>query len=546
MNRNAAQVPSSLIPLLLDGLGLGLVIVDDGFRVTFWNNWMERHSSIREADILDRDIREVFPDLRERDMEKYIHDSLVNRRPVLLSSAMHEYLLPLEFIRDDSSVRMLQNVRLYPLLDGEAAASVAIVITDVSEQFHYSESLRNEKTFVQSIINAAQTIILVLDREGRISTFNPYLEEISGYRLEDVRGLDWIDTFLPESDRDLARERFLETLTDGRTGELERQIITRDGQARDIVWRDQPLLGGAGKPQGLLLVGDDITDRKLLEEQTFRAQRLESIGRLAGGVAHDLNNMLTPVIAYSEMLLEDSSSLEDKRDWLRGILSGGKRARDMVRQLLAFSRKQVLEFRNIDINELLAEFHKLIHRTLRENITLTLIPGSNLPLIHGDAGQVEQVIMNLVINAQDAMPEGGELVIETEITVLDEEYASSHAGVVPGLYVMLAFTDTGHGMDEETLASIFEPFFTTKEVDQGTGLGLATAYGIIKQHQGNIWVYSEPGQGTTFKVYLPASAISEEMEQILDEEPGDVHGSETILLAEDDELVRDLSIRVVE
>src|SRR6056297_156418 len=302
----------------------------------------------------------------------------------------------------------------------------------------------------------------------------------------------------------------------------------------------------------ILNVVRDITERKQaeaekarLETQINQTQKLESVGRLAGGVAHDLNNLLTPVLGYSEMLLDETSPESPQKRPLKEIENAAYRARNLVRQLLAFSRKQLLEFQSINLNDFLTGFRQFLERTLRENIAIYLELAPNLPSVEGDRTQLEQVIINLAINAQDAMPDGGQLTIETNRVELDESYASTHQGVTPGPYVMIAVSDTGCGMDAETRENLFEPFFTTKEVDKGTGLGLATVYGIVKQHGGNIWVYSEPGLGSVFKIYLPASENPAEHTRAETAEStapvSNPQGSETILLVEDHPQVQNLA-----
>ncbi|MBS3809995.1 MAG: response regulator [Desulfobacterales bacterium] len=287
-------------------------------------------------------------------------------------------------------------------------------------------------------------------------------------------------------------------------------------------------------------------DLQKSQEQFRQVQKLESIGRLAGGVAHDLNNMLSPVLGYSEMLLEDNHGDDHQAKALKEIRNASTRARDIVQQLLAFSRRQVLEFAPVDLNFLLKDFESLLRRTIRENISIHMDLASPLPLVKAEAGQLEQVVMNLVINAQDAMPEGGELIIETGLAELDERYAARHKGVSPGEYVMLTVADTGCGMDEQTLENLFEPFYTTKEVGRGTGLGLSTVYGIVKQHGGNIWAYSEPGMGSTFKVYLPVSEDRALSPAQTSQACSDKGGSENILLVEDNRQVRELTFTVLE
>ncbi|MFW6080972.1 MAG: ATP-binding protein [Desulfosalsimonas sp.] len=286
-------------------------------------------------------------------------------------------------------------------------------------------------------------------------------------------------------------------------------------------------------------------ERSRLKEQFHQSQKLESIGRLAGGVAHDLNNLLSPILGYSEMLLEqDGLGRQDRRS-VREMANAGKRARSLVHQLLAFSRKQTLEFKPVDLNELLKNFEKLLRRTIRENITIRMNLAPCLPFVEAEAGQLEQVVMNLAVNAQDAMPDGGELTIETSRLELDEAYAATHQSVVPGSYVMLMVSDTGSGMDEYTRQNLFEPFFTTKEAGKGTGLGLSTVYGIVKQHGGNIWAYGEPGMGAAFRVYLPAAEAPVNQRPEVPQSQPCIGGSETLLLVEDNDQVRELALTVL-
>jgi len=278
-----------------------------------------------------------------------------------------------------------------------------------------------------------------------------------------------------------------------------------------------------------------------MEEQYRQSLKMESIGRLAGGVAHDLNNMLTPILGYGTMLLNDLSTGDVRRHAVENIVHAGTRARDLVQQLLAFSRKQMLEFRSIDLNSELKVINNLLRRTVREDIAIRFEPAAGSLLICGDLGQLEQVLMNLAINAQDAMPEGGTLSIATAAVELDAQAAQELPETKPGSYAVLRISDTGTGMDSATLAQIFEPFFTTKARGHGTGLGLSTAYGAVKQHGGSIAVDSAPGQGTTFSIYLPLSAQPSACVATEESEPSNAPGRETILLTEDDDMARELA-----
>ncbi len=284
----------------------------------------------------------------------------------------------------------------------------------------------------------------------------------------------------------------------------------------------------------------DITEHRQLEEQLRQSQKMEAVGRLAGGVAHDFNNLLTAMLGYSEMLIADPGLNDTQRKYIEEIKKSSERAASLTQQLLAFSRKQILKPKILNINTLIADIKKLLHRLIGEDIHLISKLDSKLGVIKADPGQVEQIIMNLVVNARDAMPMGGKLTIETRNVYLDEEYGKARADVQPGRYVMLAVSDTGHGMDEETKEHLFEPFFTTKEKGKGTGLGLSTIYGIVKQSEGYVCVYSELNKGTSFKVYFPRVDEVEKEDENIFKESKSLTGSETILIVEDEEMVRNL------
>ncbi|HYQ44045.1 MAG TPA: ATP-binding protein [Polyangiaceae bacterium] len=273
------------------------------------------------------------------------------------------------------------------------------------------------------------------------------------------------------------------------------------------------------------------------EEQLRQAQKMEAIGRLSGSVAHDFNNLLSVILSYSDLLLSDLKPIDPLRGDIESIRKAGEKAADLTRQLLAFSRQQVLAPRVVDLNAVLVDSEKMLRRLLGEDIEIVTHYARSLSRVKVDPSQVDQVLLNLVINARDAMPGGGKLTIETKDVELDDSYTSEHFGVARGPHVMLAVSDTGIGMDAQTQARIFEPFFTTKDVGKGTGLGLSTVFGIVKQSGGHIWVYSEPGGGSTFKIYFPATE-AEDSEQARPVEPATLHGTETILLVEDQDEVR--------
>jgi len=291
--------------------------------------------------------------------------------------------------------------------------------------------------------------------------------------------------------------------------------------------------------------GRDITEQKNIEEQLRQSQKLEAIGRLAGGVAHDFNNMLGAIIGYSDIILATTDKADPLHRDIEHIKGAGERAAALTRQLLAFSRKQTLQPKVMDLNAAVTGIEKMLGRLIGEDIELSTVLADDLGRVKADPGQIDQIIMNLAVNSRDAMPDGGKLTVETANAELDENYAENHVGVTPGPHVMLAVTDTGCGMDAETRSHIFEPFFTTKGIDKGTGLGLSTVYGIVKQTGGNVWVYSEPGKGTAFKIYLPR--IEETVEAAERRRPAAARarGAETVLVVEDEEVLRRLASRIL-
>ena len=415
---------------------------------------------------------------------------------------------------------------------------------EITERKRMEQQLREREEYFRSLIEQAMDIIAVLDAEGTIRYASPSVSPLLGYAPEELVGRRMLD-LVHADDIPATLRVFAEGVATGKGGRLlELRFLHKDGTYRILEAIGRYLLNDP-LVRGVVINARDVTERRSLERQLLQAQKMEAVGRLAGGIAHDFNNVLTAILGYVGLLLDGLPTLSPLRPDLKEIRKAAERAAGLTRQLLAFSRKQVLEMRVLDLNELVADVDKLLRRLLGEDIDVLTKLDQTLGAVRADAGQLEQVVVNLAVNSRDAMPEGGKLTIETRNAELDDSYAREHVPVQPGRYVMLALSDTGVGMSAETISHVFEPFFTTKEAGKGTGLGLATVYGIVKQSGGYVWCYSEPGHGTTFKVYLPrVDAAVDRLPVRAAARP--THGSETVLLVEDDAGLRALTRRVLE
>jgi two-component system cell cycle sensor histidine kinase/response regulator CckA len=391
-----------------------------------------------------------------------------------------------------------------PLLDQSRQPSGALlVLHDVTEARRAQQVLRRERDWASTILDTVGSLVVVLDREGRIVSFNRACEKTTGYSFEEVIGQTVWDLFVPPDEVEQVRRVFEQLRAGEFPNQHENHWVTRTGQKRLIVWSNTALLDAEGQVEYVIGTGIDVTERRLLEAQLRQAQKMEAVGRLASGVAHDFNNLLTIISGYAQMLWEGLPADSPLRDAASEILGAAGRAASLASRLLAFSRKQKANLRLVDVNELVSDLERMLRRLIGEDIELITVLSPNLPKIQADPVQLEQVLMNLVVNAREAMPEGGRIVIETALADLGDDYVRTHLGARKGPHVLLAVSDTGCGMEPDVLRQAFEPFFTTKE--SGTGLGLSTVYGIVQQHGGQLWAYSEPGAGTTFKIYLPAA-----------------------------------------
>lgn len=427
--------------------------------------------------------------------------------------------------------------------DEETLSSLAVLAGVVIENSLLVSQIRAAETRYRAILDSVEEGIYGVDLEGRCLFCNKAGAAALGYEPDELIGRSMhLQIHHTRADGRLYPSADCPIHVAPRTGQavrLEPEVLwRRDGTSFPVACAVRPLYDAAGTLIGSVVSFTDLTERKHLEAQLRQTQKMEAVGHLAGGIAHDFNNLLTAILGYSAQLLARRDPDAPDYRMLEEIRKAGQRAASLTHQLLAFSRKQVLEPRVLDLNAVICEMDLMLRRLIGEDIELRTIPAPSLGRVKADPGQIEQVILNLALNARDAMPDGGRLTIETANVELDESHARTHAEVLPGAYVMLAVSDTGHGMDAATRARIFEPFFTTKPAGQGTGLGLSTVYGIIKQSGGSIWVYSEPGRGTMFKIYLPRVTGSLTPAEPSAQKAKPDRGTETILLAEDDETVR--------
>ena len=431
-----------------------------------------------------------------------------------------------------------EEIRLLEELSGDLAFGITVLRIRLEHQ-------RAEETLGQlaAIVASSDDAIVGKTLDGIITSWNQGAERIYGYAQGEVVGKS-ISILVPAGREDEIPE-ILDRIKSGEHIEHYESVRQRkDGQQIHMSLTISPVYGSQGQVVAASAVGRDITEKQRLEEQLRQAQKMEAIGQLAGGVAHDFNNILTAIIGFSNLAKMKMKPDDPQQPLIDHILASSDRAAHLTQSLLAFSRKQVLQPKPVDLNAIVKNIEKLLGRLIGEDIEFTTRMAEQSLIVMADAGQLEQVLMNLVTNARDAMPEGGELSIATEMKVLGKDFTDAHGYGRPGGHALVTVSDTGIGMDEATQGKIFEPFFTTKEKGKGTGLGLAMVYGIVKQHEGNISVYSEPGKGTTFKILLPLIALEAEKASAGTSEPPP-GGTETLLLAEDDPDVRLLTATVL-
>ena len=402
-----------------------------------------------------------------------------------------------------------------------------------------SSSNRDQLRLQATALNAAANAIVITDAAGTILWVNPAFTTITGYEPEEVTGRK--TSVLKSGKHDQQFYQVLwNTIQAGRVWHGEMQNRHKDGHLYSEEMTIAPVLSRAGAITHFVAIKQDVTERRSLESQLQQVRKLEAVGRLAGGVSHDFNNMLGVIIGYGDIL---ETQLPPGHPALKNaaeMQKAARRAADLTRQLLAFSRRQILQPQVVNLDSLIEELSKMLRRLIGEDIELVFLPGQDVARVKADPGQLEQVVMNLAVNARDAMPSGGRLSIDTANVNVDEDFCHRHPPMRPGSYVRLSVSDTGAGMNAETLARIFEPFFTTKEQGKGTGLGLSIVYGIVKQSGGYIWVDSAPQHGTTFQIYLPPTTKAEATMTSQAPRQAPIGGTETILVVEDDSSLREM------
>jgi two-component system cell cycle sensor histidine kinase/response regulator CckA len=451
----------------------------------------------------------------------------------------------LQLRKDGTAIWALHNLAL--MKDEQGNEFIEGTILDVTERKRAEAEILEWKNRYEAAVLASRQIIYDWDPETNRVTFGVNLETVLGYSREEIAGVSnrWRELIHPDDLERYTKEMDRVLANGTEPLHIEYRVRKKNGPYYTVKDEGHYILDESGKPGHLVGFVTDITEQRMLEEQLRQSQKMEAVGRLAGGLAHDFNNLLTVIKGYSRMVLDDPRREEKVRANVEHIDAAAERAASLTRHLLAFSRKQVLQPKVIDLNVLILNLDTMLRRLIGEDILVVTATAHDLGAVKADPGQIEQVIMNLVVNARDAMLNGGKLTLETANVDLNADYGRGHEGVPPGRYVMLAVSDTGSGMDPQTQARIFEPFFTTKELGRGTGLGLSTVYGIVKQSGGHIWVYSELDRGTTFKIYFarvedPARSVQQATRPAVP-----AQGHETILLVEDDQQVRELTHSVL-
>jgi len=524
---------------LVDASPLPIVALDLQGRITLWNGAAERVFGWRSDEVFGM-VNPAVPEESRGDFralaERVVGEGGFSGVEVRLrrkDGALRDVMLSTAPLRDE----------------GGSLAGIMSILADITERKRMEEALRDSEERYRRLVDGSPEMIFVVSEDRIVYMNETGVRLLGASSADEVTGKPVMEIVHPDS-RDAAAQRMRQVVGEGRPMSLtEQRYVRLDGSVLEVEATGVPILHH-GQPAAQVFARD-LTRRKETEEALHRsqeqfrqAQKMEAVGRLAGGVAHDFNNLLTAIRGYADLLLMQLDDGFPLRNEVEEIQRAADRAADLTHQLLAFSRKQVLQPKVLDLNAVVSDMDKMLRRLIGEDVDLITVLRPDLGTVKVDPGQIEQVIMNLAVNARDAMPAGGKITVETANVALSPEYASFHTAVRPGPHVMLTVTDTGTGMDDATKQRLFEPFFTTKELGKGTGLGLSTVYGIVKQSSGSIWVYSEPGRGTSFKIYFPRHE-AEAPHRGADRPGSAPRGKETILLVEDEPVVRLLAAELM-
>jgi PAS domain S-box-containing protein len=519
---------------IIEASPLAILTLDTNMTVRAWNPAAERIFGWRRIEVIGK----PNPVICDEELRDLIDKALRN-----------EMMGSLSVKRERKDGRLIDvTISPSPLRDTEGQfCGLMALIEDITEKkqadeerARMQEALRRSERQLSLIAANALDAIFALDLSGQVTYVNPAIEERTGYKVDEVyeKGLC---VFAHPDDQPKLKQLWKRLVEGHECPDEEFRIVTKEGKTKWCSGSWGPLFDERAVQVGVQGYMRDISEHKTLQAQFLQSQKMEAVGRLAGGVAHDFNNLLTAIIGYSQIVLSQLEEADPMHERIQEVLKAGLRGSSLTRQLLAFSRKQVLQPAVLDLNTLLDDLNKMLRRLIGEDTELLLILEPDLGRVKADPGQIEQVIMNLAVNARDAMPQGGRLIVETKNIEINEGFVLEPVGLNAGRYVMLSVTDTGCGMDQETIEHIYEPFFTTKEMGKGTGLGLSTVYGIVIQSDGKIVVDSEEGKGTRFRIYLPRVDDPAELLNVRSSSMAGDRGNETILVVEDDELLRKLA-----
>jgi PAS domain S-box-containing protein len=523
----------------------GLVVTDTSASIMFINKSLSEMLGYLPEEIIGKDWLDLVP----ADQQSIAKEAEVKRS----QGYTDRYEIVLHRKNGDKFPVLIGAGPRFDEQSGQYIGSLGVV-TDITDRKRAEEALRESEQRYRTILDEMSEGYHEVDLAGNFTFFNEAFLNLFGYSRDEMLGTNFSRYAAEESIVKKVYQTYNEIYQTGnpvRRAELD--IIRKGGQKRTLEYSAAVVRDSENAPKGFRGIVRDITERKQAEAereklhaQLNQARKMESVGRLAGGVAHDFNNMLGVILGHTELALLRTDDKHKLCSDLNEIQTAAKRSADITKQLLAFARKQTISPRQLDLNDTVESMLNMLRRLIGEDIDLVWQPSPHLWPVKMDPTQIDQILANLCINAKDAIDGVGKLTIETGIKTFDEEYCKEHAGFIPGDFVLLAVSDNGCGMDKDTLDNIFEPFFTTKEMDKGTGLGLATIYGIVKQNSGFINVYSEPGQGSTFKIYLPRLVTDEDTDMTVPEKKAAAGGTETILLVEDEPMILDMTTTMLE